>query len=129
MKEEQFYIHSVKISWILFDCITCQYVNNRFILHLVQFERIWKPNLSVHVKMAKLASIPPRWDKLAPNKPQMVKNGGVEVYKVCWRNYDSLACIGVQSKVTRRLKLGIKCSNNPKNGLKPPLALLVNHNS
>ena len=81
MKEDQFYIYSVNGNWILFDCLTCEYVNNRFILHLVQFERIWNPNLSVHVKMAKLASIPPRWPKQAPNQPKMVMNGCVEVDK------------------------------------------------
>ena len=33
---------------------------------MVQFERLWKPNMSVHVKLAKLASVPPGWAKLTP---------------------------------------------------------------
>ena len=91
MKEEQFCIQFVNKKWILFD------FKNRFILHMVQFERLWKPNLSVHVKMAKLASIPPRWAKQAPNQTQMVMNGGVEMEEVCWSNDKSVACVGVQN--------------------------------
>ena len=79
MKEEQFYIHSVNRKWILFDYLTCEYVKNKFILHLVQFERFWKPNMSVPMKMAKLASIPHRWAKQAPNQPKMVTHHGVKV--------------------------------------------------
>ena len=59
----------------------------------------------------------------------MVTNGGVDVAEVTWSNDDSLACVGVQNKVSGRLKVDIKFSNSPKFGLKPPLALLVNHNS
>ena len=59
----------------------------------------------------------------------MVMNGGVDMNEVCWSNDDSLEWMGVQNKVSGRLKVGIKCSNIPKNGLKTPLALLVNHNS
>ena len=29
-----------------------------------------KPKMSVHVKLAKLASIPPKWAKIAPNHPK-----------------------------------------------------------
>ena len=63
------------------------------------------------------------------NSAQMVTNGGVDVDEVWWSNNDSLACVGVQNKVSGKLKVSIKCSNIPKNELKPPLALLVNYNS
>ena len=59
----------------------------------------------------------------------MVINGGSDMDEVYWSNDDSLAFMGVQNKVSGMLKVGIKCSNSPKNWLKPPLALLVNHNS
>ena len=51
---------------------------------MVQFKRIWNPNLSVHVKLAKLASIPPRWDKLTPTQS---KSSLMEVW--IW-----LRCVG-----------------------------------
>ena len=70
MKEEQFYMHSVNRNWILFDCLTCEYVYNNFIINFIQFMMFRKPNLSVHVKLAKLASIPPRWAKIAPTQPK-----------------------------------------------------------
>ena len=59
----------------------------------------------------------------------MVMNGGVNVAEVFWINHDSLESVGVQNKVSGRLNVGIKCSNSPKIGIKPPLELLVNHNS
>ena len=68
MKREQFYTCNVNWNLILFDYRMCEYVNNRYILHMVQFERLWKPNLSVHVKVTKFPSIPSRWAKLAPTK-------------------------------------------------------------
>ena len=34
------------------------------------FLRLTKPKMTVHVKLAKLVSIPPRWDKLAPTQPK-----------------------------------------------------------
>ena len=70
MKDEQFYIDNVNRNWILFDCLTCEYVSNSFILHLEWFVRLRNPKMTIHVKLAKLASIPPRWAKHAPNKPK-----------------------------------------------------------
>ena len=35
-----------------------------------QFMRLRNPNMSVHVKWPKLASIPPRWTKQAPTPPK-----------------------------------------------------------
>ena len=102
MKEEQIYIHSVNKNWILFEFITFEYVRNNYILHIIQFKRLWKTNLSVHVKLAKLASIPPRWAKLTPTQPKMVTNGGVDVAEVTQRNHDSFSSGGVQNKVSER---------------------------
>ena len=59
----------------------------------------------------------------------MFMNGGVYMDEVYWSNDDSLACMGEQNKVSGMLKVGIKCSNSPKNGLKQPLALLFNKKS
>ena len=59
---------------------------------------------------------PPKWAKQAPNQPKMVTNGGVDVFEVYWCNYESLACVGEQLEVSGRLKVGNKCSNNPKMG-------------
>ena len=61
------------------------------------FLGLGNPKMIVHVKLAKLASIPPRWAKQAPNQPQMVTNGGVKMEEVCWRNDNSMACVGVQN--------------------------------
>ena len=83
MKEEQFYIHNVNRNWILLNCLTYECVKNRFILNIDQFERLRKPNLTVNVKWPKLASIPPRWAKKAPNQPKMVRNCGVDMDEVC----------------------------------------------
>ena len=77
---------------------------------------LWKPNLSVHVKMAKLASIPPRWAKQAPNQPKMVTNGGVDLVEVCWGKDGSLASVGEKIEVSGRLKVDKKFSNSPKMG-------------
>ena len=63
------------------------------------------------------------------NSDQMVMNGGVDMDKVSWRNHEFFECMGVQNKVSGRLKVGIKCSNIPKFGPKTPIALLVNQNS
>ena len=46
------------------------------------FVRLGNPKMTVHVKLAKFASIPPRWAKLAPNQPKMVTNGGVDMDEV-----------------------------------------------
>ena len=70
MKEEQFYTTSVNSNWILFDYLTCDYFSNIFILHIKWLMRPRKPKMTVQVKLAKLASIPPRWDKHAPNQPK-----------------------------------------------------------
>ena len=67
------------------------------------FVRLGNPKMTVHVKLAKLASIPPRWAKLTPTQPKMVTNGGVDVAEVTWRNHDSLSCVGVKNKVSERL--------------------------
>ena len=34
------------------------------------FVRLGNPKMTIHVKLAKLASIPPRWAKLTPNQPK-----------------------------------------------------------
>ena len=70
MKEEQFCIHSVNRNFILSYSLTCEYLNDMYILHMKWFVSIWKPKMSVHVKLAKLASIPPRCVKLAPTQPK-----------------------------------------------------------
>ena len=41
-----------------------------FILNHKCFVRLGKLNVIVQVKLAKLASIPPRWAKLAPTQPK-----------------------------------------------------------
>ena len=70
IKGEQIDTCNVNWNMLLFDCVTWKYVSNRFILHLNWFMMLWKPKMTVHVKLAKLASIYPMWDKLAPSKPK-----------------------------------------------------------
>ena len=70
IKGEQYYTSNVNRNKLLFDCLTCKYVSNRFVLHLKWFMKVGNPKMTVHVKLDKLASIPPKWDKLAPNQPK-----------------------------------------------------------
>ena len=70
IKGEAIYTCNVNRNKILFDFLTLKHVINRFILHHKCFLRLWKPKMTVQVKLPKLASIPPRWAKHAPNQPK-----------------------------------------------------------
>ena len=70
IKTEAIYTCNVNWNRLLFDCLTLKHVSNRFILHQKFFVRLGKPKVTVQVKLAKLASISPRWDKHTPNHPK-----------------------------------------------------------
>ena len=64
---EENYTHNVNMNKIIFHCLTLKHVIIRYILQHRIFVRIWKPNVSIQVKIPKLASNPPRWVNYAPN--------------------------------------------------------------
>ena len=70
IKREAIYTCNVNKKRLLFDYITLKHVIRNFILHLKWFMRLGNPNVTIQVKLAKLASIPPRWANHTPTNPK-----------------------------------------------------------
>ena len=64
------YTHNVNRNKIILDILTMKLFIIRYIIHDRIFMRIWKPIVSIQVKIAKMASNPPRWANLIPNHPK-----------------------------------------------------------
>ena len=73
------YTHNVNRNKIISDCLTMKIVIMRYILHHRSFVRLWKPIVSIQVKIAKMASNPPKWANHVPNHPKMPR-----IAKLTW---------------------------------------------
>ena len=84
-----------------------------FILHFESFVRLWEPNVSVQVKIFKLASISPRWTNHAPNNPKQP-----QIANWTWLKYVGellhLGMRGCGNVGGLESKCGINCTKSSK---------------
>ena len=123
IKKKAIYTCNVNKNRLLFESLKLKHVINRFILHQKCFMRLGKPNVTVQVKLAKLASIPLG----GPITLQISLNGHEYLCGCGWGDMRSslhLAMHGCEKIGGLEALGGIKCTKSAQNWTKYPYSTL-----